>query len=387
MSTEHVKFAVVGLGALGSATAYQLARRGADVIGFEQFDLGHVRGASHDTSRIIRRSYDRPEYVRLADAAYRDWSEFEAVSGERLVTRTGGLIFCPPGGPLPAAAYTNSLRDVGVDFEQLTAAEVHGRWPQFRLDPHVQTVYTGDTGIVHAARSVAALQMQARVHGALLRDRCAVTGISYLGDLVLLETTSGPVTAEQVILCTDAWTNKLLEPLGAAIPLVTMQEQVTYFKPGNPADFEQGAFPVWIWEDHVCYYGFPLFGESTVKAARDVSNVTMDVDSRTFVHSTPRLDELSSFMRKTIPGTGEPLRTVTCQYALTPDRHFVLGALPDHPQLLVGLGAGHAFKFAITIGRVLTELASKSATAEDVSLFGSDRPALAPATPLAARST
>ena len=52
-----VNIAVVGLGGLGSAAAYWLARRGADVTGFEQFELGHVRGASHDHSRIIRRTY------------------------------------------------------------------------------------------------------------------------------------------------------------------------------------------------------------------------------------------------------------------------------------------------------------------------------------------
>lgn len=375
---EHVQCAVVGLGALGSATAYQLARSGVQVVGFEQFDLGHVRGASHDTSRIIRRCYELPQYVRLADSAYRDWADFEAVSGERLITRTGGLVFCPPGGPLPVTAYTSSLRDVGVEFEQLSVAQVKARWPQFRLSPDVQTVYTADTGIVHASRSVAALQMQARAQGASLRDRCAVTGLSFVGDVVVLETAGGPVSAERVVLCTDAWTNKLLEPLGAAVPLVTMQEQVTYFKPAEEAAFEQGAFPVWIWEDDVCYYGFPFFGESTIKAARDVSNVTIDVDRRSFVPSAPRLAELSAFIRGTIPGAGEALRTITCQYALTPDRHFVLGPLPGYPQLLVGLGAGHAFKFAPTIGRVLAELATTGTTGEDLSLFGADRPALGP---------
>jgi hypothetical protein len=112
-------------------------------------------------------------------------------------------------------------------------------------------------------------------------------------------------------------------------------------KPGHPAlTRDRLSHPVWIWEDHVCYYGFPFFGESTVKAARDVSNVMIDVDQRSFVHSTPRLAELSAFIRDTIPGAGQPLRTITCQYALTPDRHFVLGALPEHPRLLVGLRAG-----------------------------------------------
>lgn len=373
---EHVEYAVVGLGALGSATAYQLARRGARVIGFEQFDLGHVRGASHDTSRILRRCYDRPEYVKLADSAYQDWDDFARVSGERLVTRTGGLTFCPPLGPIPVSDYVDSLRSIEVEFDVLTASDVKKRWPQFELDDDVLTVHSPDSGIVHASRSVAALQMQARVRGASLRDRCAVTGISDDGAGVVLQTAAGPVIAERVILCTDAWTNGLLEPLGAAVPLVTMQEQVTYFKPSRPTEFEIGRFPVWIWEDDVCFYGFPFFGETTVKAARDVSNVFMDVEERSFVPSASRLEELTGFMRARLPGAAEPLRTITCQYALTPDRHFVIGAVPGHPRLFLGLGAGHAFKFTPTIGRMLADLAMTDITQEDLSLFAADRPAL-----------
>ncbi|WP_111768476.1 N-methyl-L-tryptophan oxidase [Nakamurella deserti] len=373
---EHVDHVVVGLGALGSATVYQLAARGADVLGLEQFELGHVRGASHDTSRIIRRAYDRPEYVRLADSAYRDWADFEAVSGERLVTRTGGLYFCPADAPVPAAHYLDSLLTCGVEHEALDPATVRQRFPQFDVPDGVTTVWTPDSGIVHASRSVAALQMQARMRGARLRDRCAVTALEEDADGVVVQTAQGPVHAGNVVLCTDAWTNRLLAPLGAQVPLRVMQEQVTYFKPPQSADFEIGRFPVWIWEGPVCYYGFPCYGETTVKAARDVSEVDMDVDQRTFVPSADRAAELQAFMSSVIPGSGSSLRTVTCQYALTPDRDFVIDSLPGHPRLLLGLGAGHGFKFTPTFGRVLAELATTGVTSDDVSLFRADRPSL-----------
>lgn len=373
---EHFEYAVVGLGALGSATAYQLARRGAQVVAFEQFELGHVRGASHDTSRIIRRTYDRPEYVKFADAAYRDWHDFEQASGERLVTETGGVTFCPPDAPLPASDYVMSLSELDIDFEVLSSDEINRRWTQFDVPDDVVGVYTPDAGIVHASRSVAALQMQARARGAVLHARCAVERLSLEGGEVVITTASGTVSAHTVILCADAWTNRLLAPLGAEIPLVTMQEQVTYFKPSRPSSFEVGSFPIWIWEDEICYYGFPAYGESTIKAARDVSNVLTSVEERTFVPSDARLQELSQFMATTIPDSGDPLRTVTCQYALTPDRDFVLGHVPDQPQILVGLGAGHAFKFTATIGRVLADLATTGESDEDLSLFAPDRAAL-----------
>ncbi|GGL42527.1 N-methyl-L-tryptophan oxidase [Phycicoccus endophyticus] len=374
---ETVDVAVVGLGALGSAAAYHLARRGARVVAFEQFDLGHVRGASHDTSRIIRTSYGVERYVRLATAAYRDWADFEQAAGEHLVDVTGGVVFIPVDGPYSAGNFARSLEAVGLPHELLSPAQVHDRWPQFRIPENVETVYTPDSGIVNASRTVAALQMQARAHGATLRPRTPVEALEPDGSGVVLRTPAGPVRAGKVVLACDAWTNTLLAPLGSEIPLETMQEQVTYFKPADPETFDRSRFPVWIWEDTHCYYGFPTYGEPTVKAARDVSNNLMTPQERTFEPSAALVEELSDFMRATIPDSGQVLRTVTCQYALTPNREFVLGPLAEHPDILVSLGAGHAFKFAPTIGRVLAELSLDGETAEDISSF-----VVPPATPV-----
>ncbi|WP_068800718.1 N-methyl-L-tryptophan oxidase [Pseudonocardia sp. HH130630-07] len=369
---EKFDVAVVGMGALGSATAYHLARRGASVVAFEQFELGHTRGASHDTSRIVRTSYGKPHYVRLATSAYRDWAEFSSVAGEDFVTVTGGVVFCPVDGPYDAGDFTASLDAVGVPHELLDPDRVTARWPQFRIPDGVETVYTPDTGIVHAARSVAAFQMQARLHGAVVRDRTPVEAIDPGGAGVVVRTAHGPVRARKVVLATDAWTDALLAPIGAGVDLVPMQEQVTYFAPADPAAFDRTRFPVWIWEDEQCFYGFPTYGEPTVKAARDRSDNLMTPQERTYVPSPELLAELSSFVGATVPGAGPPLRTVTCQYAVTPERRFAIGPVPGHPDVLLGLGAGHAFKFTPAIGRILAELAVDGGTADDVSAFAVD---------------
>lgn len=366
---ETFDVAVVGLGALGSAAAYHLTRKGVNVVAFEQYELGHVRGASHDTSRIVRTAYGAERYVRLAKSAYQDWASFEDVAGERLVTVTGGVVFFPTDGPYPAGDFTSSLDAVGIPHELLSAAEVSARWPQFRIPDGVQTVYTADTGIVHASRSVAALQMQARAHGATIRDRTPVERLSPGDSGVIVHTEKGDILAGKVILTADAWTNKLLEPLGADIPLVTMQEQVTYFKPTEPDTFDRDRFPVWIWEDALCFYGFPTYGEPTIKAARDLSNNLMTPDERTFVHSPELLEQLSSFIRGIIPDSGPALRTVTCQYAVTPDREFVISPLEKYRDIIVALGSGHAFKFTPAIGRILAELAVDGETTDDISAF------------------
>src|SRR3954451_25447287 len=101
----QVDYVVVGLGALGSAAAWQLASRGHSVVGVEQFELGHARGASHDTSRILRRSYHTPGYVRLACEAYDDWARLSSRAGRELVTPTGGVDLFPPGAAIGESDY------------------------------------------------------------------------------------------------------------------------------------------------------------------------------------------------------------------------------------------------------------------------------------------
>lgn len=186
---------------------------------------------------------------------------------------------------------------------------------------------------------------------------------------MLVHAGSGVVHARSVVVAADAWTNALLEPLGERVQLDVMQEQVTYFSPAQPERFGADGLPVWVWLDDECFYGFPTYGEPTIKAARDVSEHRMTPEDRTFAHSRPLLDELVGFVGGLIPDAGPAERTVTCQYALTPNRRFVIDRLPSQPAIVVGLGAGHAFKFTPAFGRALAELALERPTTDDLGAF------------------
>lgn len=379
---EKFDVAVVGLGVFGSAAAWQAAQKGAKVVAFEQFEFGHVRGASHDTSRIVRTAYDAPEYVSLAKAAYKDWAELEKSAGVKLLTVTGGIVVLANdrswSSGVKATDYTASLDTNNVPYELLNAKEARKRWPQIKFGDDEVAVYTADTGMAHAAKTVTAMQFVARAHGAVLKENTPVTGIEPLGKGanskgVIIQTRTGNFQANKVILAADAWINKLLAPLGAQIPLEVMQEQVTYFKPESSSSFGPDQFPVWIRiVDGKTFYGFPTFGEPTIKAARDLSNNHMDPEERSYVHSPELLKELTNFMDDFISKDQklEPLRTLTCQYAVTPNRQFILSALESYPDILVALGAGHGFKFGPVVGRVMAELAINGRTTEDLSKFG-----------------
>ena len=151
-----------------------LARRGQRVLGLERFELGHRRGASHDSSRILRHSYHTPAYVRLTQEAYADWAALERWSGEQLVTVTGGLDLFPPDPAIPMDDYTASLADVGIPFELLDVAEIGRRWPQFSLPDGTVGLYQERGAIVPAARTTALMQKLAVAAGAELRGSAQV---------------------------------------------------------------------------------------------------------------------------------------------------------------------------------------------------------------------
>jgi sarcosine oxidase len=376
---ESYDVVVVGLGALGSSAAMHLARRGKRVLGLERFELGHRRGASHDSSRILRHSYHTPAYVRLTQEAYADWAALERWSGEQLVTVTGGLDLFPPSPAIPSDDYTSSLTEVGIGFEMLDVAEIGRRWPQFSLPSGTVGLYQERGAIVPAARTTALMQKLAVSAGASLRGSTPVLRLSEDGGRVVVETGTAAFGAERVVVCADAWTNEVLAGLDVSIPLETTLEQATYFAPRNPGAFAPHHLPLWIWMDDPSFYGFPCYGEPTVKAAQDCGGPVIDTSdplARTSEVDLSMLERMASFMGSLLPESGDPVRSIRCQYTLTPDRDFVLATVPGHEAVSVGLGAAHAFKFAPTFGRILADLAVSGSTASDVSAFGLDRPAL-----------
>ncbi|KAG7436830.1 Monomeric sarcosine oxidase [Fusarium oxysporum f. sp. raphani] len=354
---EQYDVAVVGLGALGSAAAYQASIKGAKVVGFEQFELGHVRGASHDTSRIVRTSYGAPEFVALARSAYKDWAELERRSGMKMLTITGGVVFLPQKGPTPSSDFTTSLDANGVPYEVLTPEETNKRWPGFNVPQGVDTVFTPDSGIVHAAKAVMTLQFQARFNGAVLKENTRVEAVTpQPSGGVTIETSQGVYHARKVIIAADAWTNKLLKPLGPSRE--------------HEAQFANDKFPVWIWGGEKWFYGFPLYGEPALKAGQDAGRNDMNPEERTWRPSERLSNELNGFLDRLIPKRGDELRTVTCQYTITPDRQFIISELEKHKDVILALGNAHAFKFAPAIGRVTAELALDGKTTDDISKFG-----------------
>jgi sarcosine oxidase len=369
------EYIVLGLGGWGSAAAYWLSRRaGADVLGLEQYELGHVRGESQDHSRIIRLSYHTPEYVELARHAYRAWAEVEREANERLVLRTGGLDFAPRESAIPLTNYSGSMDAAGVAYEHLDAAEIRRRWPVLQVTDDIHGLFQAESGIAMAARGNAAHVRMARAHGATLLDRTPVELIRPSGGEIEVAAGGTTYRCRRLVIAAGAWTNGALTHFGMRIPLRVTKEQVTYFATPYPADFEPGRFPVWIWMDDPSFYGFPIFGEAGPKVGQDAGGLETDPVTRTFEPDQAALGRTVAFLEKYIPrALGPIIYTKTCLYTLTPDRDFVIDRLPAHPNVVVGVGGGHGFKFASLVGQVLSELAVDGRTERNVEPFRIDR--------------
>jgi sarcosine oxidase len=382
MSRDY-EYIVLGLGGFGSAAAYWLARRaGGSVLGLEQFELGHVRGESQDHSRIIRLSYHEPHYVELAKHAYRAWAEVERDAGEQLVLKTGGLDLGPRESAISLDSYSGSMDAAGVPYERLDAGEIMRRWPQWRLDDDIHGLFQAEGGIAMAARGNAAHQRMARAHGATLLDRTPVDGIRPLdGEIEVLAGGRG-YRCRRLVIAAGPWSNQALAPFGVRLPLRITQEQVTYFASPHADDFRPERFPVWIWMDDPCYYGFPVFGEPGPKVGQDAGGEETGANTRTFERDDAAFERVVRFLEHRLPSAlGPVLYTRTCLYTLTPDRDFVLDTLPERRDVAVAIGGGHGYKFASVIGRILADLAVEGRSEHDLTPFRIDRAILQLADP------
>jgi sarcosine oxidase len=373
---------VIGLGGIGSAAAYWLSTRLGDrVLGLEQFELGHPNGASQDHSRIIRYSYHRPDYVRLARRAYASWASVEAESGERVVTVTGGLDLWPPGAFYPIEDYTGSLTAEGIPFELLDADEIRRRWPQWQLDEATTGLFQADGGLADPIRGNRAHRDLAVRRGATLRERTPVSRIRDAGgaEYEVVTADGGAYRSPRIVIAADAWTNDLLTNVDRRLPLTITKEQVTYFACPDPAAYDPDRFPIWIWQDEPCFYGFPTYGEAGPKVAQDVGGEVVSPETRTFDRDEAAFERVEAFMERHLPGAlGPPILTRTCLYTLTPDRDFVVDRLPDAPGVAVVLGAAHGFKYASVLGRILAELVvdGRTPSAGEIEGFRVDRATL-----------
>ncbi|ESO94925.1 hypothetical protein LOTGIDRAFT_227305 [Lottia gigantea] len=390
---RHFDYIVIGCGGIGSATVYWLSKQvKGDVLGIEQFKLGHVNGGSQDHSRIIRLSYPDDRYTKLAPHTYQTWNEVEQESGMKIVYKCGGLNMAKIGeGDHIINSFAAAMDRANIQYERLNKTELERKFPQFELKEDVVSLYQKDSGLVDAAVANSTHQQLARGHGASIISNCAVIRLyrNTLGQMTV-KTTRGKFTCRRVIVTAGAWINQILGSVGVNLPITVTQENVTYFASPHSKLFSKERFPIFIYHaPNYNYYQIPIHGNSSTKIGIDAVGKTVTPTTRDFTPCPEREQNVIEFMNKIAPKIitlicflfqflGPIMETKCCLYAMTPDRHFVIDTChrTGYSDVIVCNGAGHAFKWASLLGKILSQLAIDGKTQYDISSFTMDREAL-----------
>ena len=362
---------VVGLGAIGSATLHELARRGHRVLGIDRFAPPHALGSSHGKSRIIREAYfEDPRYVPLVQRAYECWRSLEAETGVAVLQQTGGLMLGAPDSGVITGALA-SARLHGLPHEVLDAREVGRRFPAFRLRDHEIAVLEPRAGFLVPELAIGASLDAARRHGAAVH-----TGETFLewraaGDGVEVITSAGRYTATRLVLSVGAWAPEVFREL--QLPFTVQRNVLYWFAPAaNPQLFAPERFPIFIHEmgPGEAWYGFPDTGDG-VKLARHHHGESTSADALRRTVDDAELTAMRTIVRTFLPDADGPLReAAACMYTNVPDDHFVIDFHPACANVIVASPcSGHGFKFASALGEVLAEMATGQAVGFDTSLF------------------
>ncbi len=362
--------AIIGLGALGSATACHLARRGQRVLGLERFGAAHAFGSSHGRSRIIRQAYfEHPLYVPLVRRAQQLWSELEQLSQRRLLRPTGGLMIGRPDSVLIEGTL-RSAREHALPHALLSASESRARFPGLCVPAHHVAVWEADAGMLDPQACIEAHLQQARAHGAALHFDEPLLGWQADGDGVRLHTARGEYRAAQLVLCAGAWLPALLPEL--ALPLTVERQVMAWFTPRDAALFTPAACPINLWQldDGAFFYSLPDTGDG-VKIAMHHGGETTEADTLRREVGDDELAALRCHIRRLLPEADGTLReTTVCMYTNTPDEHFLIDRHPGHGQVLYASAcSGHGFKFASCLGELLAQQLTGQQPAFDLQVF------------------
>ncbi len=368
---------VIGVGGTGSAACFHLARRGARVLGLEQFSEAHDRGSSHGQSRIIRKAYfEHPDYVPLLHRAYELWAQIDDETGVRLFERCGLLLGGPADGALMrgcrAAAAAHRL-----NLETVAPREVAARFPAFRAEEGLDVLFERDAGFLRVEECVRAHVRRAIECGADVRWNVRVLGWAAHGDSVVVQTDHGDFVAARLVICAGAWASRLLAAL--RLPLEVRRKVMLWVRSAPEYRLDAGC-PVFGFETEFGFlYGFPANEQGEMKVANHSGGEAVD-DPASPDRALRPLDTafLAPLALRHLPGMDtEVVRHAVCMYTMTPDEHFVIDRMAGCDNVVYAAGfSGHGFKFAPVVGVALADLALDGKTDAPIGFLSAYRPAI-----------
>ena len=368
--------AIVGLGAMGAAAAYELAKRGCRAIAFEQFDIGHVFGSSHGESRIIRQAcFEHPSYAPLSLRSYELLAELDRRTGQDHFVICGGLMIGSPASA-PVAGSIATARRHGLPYDVFETKDVRRRFPMLRLPDGQVAFFEAKAGAAFPEKILRSWTGAAKQSGAALYERCAVTAVEPRGNGVRVRGDGFAVEAACAIVAAGPWLDRLFPDMRPHLSVERIVQH--WFRPDDVQPFLPNAFPIFYWDlGPYQLYGFPCVDSAggAVKVGLDNDRSLCRPESADRTVTKKEIADLERALGAHIPALcGRYLRSEPCLWTVSPDRNFIIGKHPDCERIIMAGGcSGRAFKFAPVIGEILADLALGGTTAHDISLFSPRR--------------
>jgi sarcosine oxidase len=369
---------VLGVGGIGSAAFYHLARRGAQVLGLDRFPAGHALGSSHGQTRIIRQAYfEHPDYVPLLRHAYPLWHDLERTVGQTLFHQVGLLEVGPSSG-IVVPGVLEAARRYDLPVDRLTANEAARRFPAFTVLDDWEAVFERQAGFLLVEDCVRAHIEQAVRHGGQFRPGSAVADWQIVNGQVEVRTANERFLAGRLVIAGGAWSGQVLSDLG--ITFRVLRKHLHWYAASDPRYQAAHGCPAFFYElPDGYFYGFPARDACGVKAAEH-SGGELVADPLTVDRALDPVDRqrVEGFLHQCLPGvSNQPRGHAVCMYTMTADSHFVVDRHPQHSQIALAAGlSGHGFKFATVIGQALAELALDGHTELPIDFLNCRRPAL-----------
>lgn len=372
---------VIGLGGVGSATLYHLAKRGVKVLGLDRWAPGHNNGSAHGETRVIRQAYfEHPDYVALLQRSYALWDNLETETKQQLFNKIGVLEI----GPNQGTVITGVLEVAklhNLPIEQLTAAEVASRYPGFSVPNGYCAVVEHNAGILKVEDCVTGHVQQAVATGATLQTSQQITHWLRQADgSITVYTQTDEYKTNKLVICAGAWSNQLLADIGVQLEIKLKQ---TRWYACQTHAYRAETHPAFMYElPQGIFYGIPQINDLGIKVARHTGGEVITAPPRVLNdgHLDDRFDSeegqaigwfVNNHLKQT---TSKITRQEHCMYTLTRDGHFVIDRHPEDENIVFAAGlSGHGFKFTSVIGEILTQLALDGETAMPIDFLSLKR--------------
>ncbi|MCB0404858.1 MAG: N-methyl-L-tryptophan oxidase [Bdellovibrionales bacterium] len=355
---------VLGVGGMGSAACYALSKKGARVLGLEQFRIGHDRGSSHGQTRMIRRAYfEHPDYVPLLNRAYNLWDEIENSCEKTLFHRVGLIIYGASDSAV-LAGVQRSASEHHIPIETLDPKEAAVFHSGLRPPAGFGAIFEPGAGFLLVEDSIEQMTALAVRSGAKILEETPILHWKPVGSGVEVRTASQTFHAKKLVIAAGAWAKGVLSEL--SLPLVAHRNLLHWFAAPDVYEYRKET-PCFAFDTrHGFLYGFPKVDPLGIKIANHLPGPIIS-DPHQFSASVAKeegtspaeLTPIKRCLSQSMPLVEMKItQQAACMYTMSPDENFILGTHPQYPQVSFVAGlSGHGFKFAPVIGEALCDLA------------------------------